>query len=168
MRTSKKLFCIVSVILTLLLDTSLIPYAGLNTSYCPRLCLIAVIMIGCLAGRTQGIIYGTLAGLMLGFTVYTPASFTLIIYVLCGLIAGFWGHIVPRLLITVVPVFASLFVYEGINAIYFYFSGGTLPLFMVMNAGIRIVTGLVAAQLLYFPFYRVLVHKRRKAGGQAA
>jgi len=168
MRASKKIFCIIAVIFTLLLDTSLIPYTGLNTSYCPRLCLITVIMIASMAGKTQGLIFGTLAGLLLGFTVYTPTGLTLIMYVCCGFIAGFWGRIVPHALITIVPVLASLVLWECVSAVYYYFSCGSLPLFMLVNASIRIGVSFLTAQLFYFPFNRVLGLKRRQPAKRTA
>lgn len=161
MRTSKRIFCIITVVLALLADTSLIPFTGLNTAFCPRLCLITVITIGLMAGKTQGIIYGALAGLLLGFTIYTPQSFTLIIYVACGLIAGFFGRISSRYLITVLPVIIPLFVYEAAYAVYYYFSSTILPVSMLGNAAVRIGAGFLIAQIWYFPFSRVLMPRKQ-------
>ena len=60
MPLKKRLFAFAVSILFLLIDTSVIPFTGLNTAYMPRLSLLSVITIALLAGRTQGILYGAI------------------------------------------------------------------------------------------------------------
>ena len=156
MRGKKRIFCILITIFAVLMDTSVIPFTGLNTAYCPRLSLITVITVGLLEGKVQGIIYGALAGLLLSVTVYTPAFTNTVLYILAGLTAGFLGQHCRVFWVTVLPALAAMTLYEGVMAFAYYFESTVLPGRLLLNAGIRILIGIVLAQLWFFPFYKLL------------
>ena len=63
------------VLITFVLDTSILPrvYQGV---YSVPLMLVAVLLIGMIAGRTQGLVFGTLGGLLLDITTGTLGMMT--------------------------------------------------------------------------------------------
>ena len=54
MRARRRLFCIITTLLAVILDASVLPFTGLNMSYVPRLCLVNAALIGTVLGATQG------------------------------------------------------------------------------------------------------------------
>ena len=128
MRVRRRIFCILLTLLTLLIETSVLPFTGMNMQYVPRVCLVAVILIGTILGATQGIIYGAAAGILLGISAYQPAGMTAILYTVCALAAGFVSHKIRPALVTVVPSVLAYTLYEASMLIYYYFATGFFPL----------------------------------------
>lgn len=156
MRTKRRIFCIVFALLGLLLDSSVLPFTGLNMSYVPRICVVNVTLIAIILGATQGIIYGAMSGILLDITVYQPAGLVSVLYTVAGLVSGFLSHRMKPALVTVVPTFVSLFLYETAMLMYFYFTSGVFPVSHLLPALIRIGIGFVLVQMLYIPCLRIL------------
>ena len=156
MRFRRRIFCILLTLLTLLLDTSVLPFTGLNMQYVPRVCLVFVILIGTILGSTQGIIYGALAGILLGISAYQPAGLTASLYTVCALAAGFLSRRVKPAIVTLVPASVGYAIYEISMLVYYYFSTAYFPAAKAGYAGIRLIVALVLIQLLYIPCIRIL------------
>lgn len=156
MRAGKRIFCIITLLIALLLDVSIIPFTGLNMAYCPRLSLLVVITIAIIEGRTRGITFGVFAGLLLGFTVYTPTAVTAIIYTLTGFTAGFLGRKVSSTMITVIPVVIALALYEGVMAFAYYFTANSINNALIMYALARVLIGTLVLQVVFLPVVYVL------------
>ena len=156
MRARRRLFCIITTLLAVILDVSVLPFTGLNMSYVPRLCLVNAALIGTVLGATQGIIYGAFAGALLDITVYQPAGVTALMYTLCGLVSGFLTHRVRPWLVTLVPSLSAFLLYEAGMAVYTYFITGYFPGGKIGFALIRAVISLALTQILYLPYLRAL------------
>ena len=156
MRTRRRIFCIALTLLTLLLDSSVIPFSGLDMRFVPRLCLISTVLIGTILGATEGITYGALAGILLDITVYQPAGLVAVFYTLCGLIAGFLSQRLKPYLVTLLPLAAAYTFYEMGMAIYVYFTSGAFPAAKLPFALVRLLIALLILQLLYLPSIRIL------------
>ena len=156
MRVRRRIFCILLTLLTLLIETSVLPFTGMKMQYFPRFCLVAVILIGTILGATQGIIYGAAAGILLGISVYQPAGMTAILYTVCALLAGFVSTRIWPALVTILPAALGYGLYELGMLIYYYFATGFFPLTRLGYAGIRLALALILIQVLYIPSVRML------------
>ena len=156
MRLRRRIFCILTTLLTLLLDTSVMPFTGLGMQYLPRICLVNVILIGTILGGTQGIIYGALAGILLGISAYQPAGLVAIMYTACAMTAGAISRKIKPALVTVLPPIVGYSMYELSMLMYYYVSTGFFPLAKFGLAGIRLAVALVLIQILYIPWIKIL------------
>ena len=156
MRLRRRVFCILLTLLTLLLDTSVLPFIGLNMQFVPRVCLVCVILIGTILGATQGIIYGALAGILLGISAYQPAGLIASLYTVCALTAGFISKRIKPALVTLLPATVGYVLYEASMLVYYYFSTAYFPVAKLGYAAIRLFIALILIQLLYIPSIRIL------------
>ena len=140
----------------LLLDSSVLPFTGLNMSYVPRVCLVNIITIATVMGATQGIIYGAAGGILLDITVYQPTGVISILYTVLGAVSGFLTHRVKTSLVTVVPPLVSLVLFEASMLVYYYFNAGVFPAARIVPALVRVGIGFTLVQLLYIPCIRFL------------
>lgn len=165
MRFRKRMFATAVVLLGLLLDTSILPFTSVNPLYMPRFSLCSILTIALLMGATQGILYGAVGGIILDVTLMVPTGLTSALFIVGGMICGWFSHARRRRLIsTVVGPFFSLFLYEFAYMVYFYFSAQTLELSQFLALLARVGIGIVLIQLLYLPYYKVLKpHRSRYA-----
>lgn len=160
MRTRRRIFCIIFALIGILLDSSVLPFTGLNMSYVPRVCAVNIIVIGIILGATQGIIYGAVSGILLDFTVYQPAGLVAVLYTVLGLASGFISHRVKPMLVTVVPTLICLFLGELVMLAFYYFTSGVFPVSHLLPALARIGIGFALVQILYIPCLRILKPSR--------
>ncbi|MBR5751836.1 MAG: rod shape-determining protein MreD [Clostridia bacterium] len=167
MRRKRMFFLIVFTLFAVMLDASVLPHTGLNMRYVPRICLVAVALIGTVLGSTQGIIYGAMAGILLDITVYQPAGLVAVVYTLCGLIAGFISYRTRAYLVTLIPPAAVMLFYTAVMSLYVYFSTGVYPADKLGYALIQMVISMFLVQLLYLPLVKILkptrIGRRRRA-----
>ena len=168
MRLRRRIFCTLLTLLTLVIETSVLPFTGLNMGYVPRVCLVCVILIGTILGATQGMIYGALAGILIGITVYPlklegesvmklkPAGIVAITYIACALSAGYISHKIKPALVTVIPPLAGYALYELSMLAYYYLTTSYFPFARLGQAGIRLALAMVLVQLFYIPGIKLL------------
>lgn len=156
LKTARKIFCIAFTLLGILMDSSILPFTGLNMSYVPRICLINIITIAVVMGATRGIIYGAAGGILLDITVYQPTGLISLLYTVVGLASGFLTHRVRKRLVTVVPPLVSLTLFEAAMAFFYYFNTGVFPGTRILPALVRIAISFVLVQVLYIPCLRIL------------
>ena len=156
MRFKRRVFCIALTLFNVLVDTSVLPFSGLDMRFVPRISLVSVLLIGTVLGATQGIIYGAFAGIMLGICAFQPPGLIAISYTVCAMLAGIISNRSKPSLVTLIPPLVGYTLYEITVLIYSYIETGFFPLAKFGNAGIRLLIALVLIQLLYIPVVRIL------------
>lgn len=171
----RKLAPILSVLISMILDTAVIP-ALYNGIFAVPLSLIVVIAIGILLGRMRGMLYGMIAGLLIDITVGTIGMKTFP-YPAIGFLIGFLldrQDIFTRMLsrserlrqsfARAMWVFILVALYETAMLVLQYFSNAVFEWIYVRNLLIR--TGMVV--VLYFIlhplFRRIFVGSARNGG----
>ena len=156
MPLKKRLFAFAVSILFLLIDTSVIPFTGLNTAYMPRLSLLSVITIALLAGRTQGILYGAITGVLTDITLTIPTGLVSALYTIAGFLAGWIGRKMRvRILSSIVAPIASMLVY-------YFMQAQTVAASQALAMLARVGIGTVLIQPLYLLYNLVLKPKRSR------
>ena len=77
----------VLTLLSLLLDTSVIPFL-ISSPYIVSLTFSTVLVLGVYLGRMHGMLYGLIAGLLLDILVGYPLGFNTCVYIALGFLAG--------------------------------------------------------------------------------
>ncbi|MBQ3080540.1 MAG: rod shape-determining protein MreD [Clostridia bacterium] len=163
MRLYKRIFLISMVLLSILLDTSVLPFTGINMLYTPKVALLTIVVIALLLGRTQGILYGAVAGVLMDITVAIPTGLVSIVYTVSGLISGYIGRKSRyRMLSSVIAPVLSMLIYEITLMVYYFSSAGAVTGSMFLMALVRTVIGTVIVQLMYLGFNLVLKPKHSR------
>ena len=163
MRLRKRIFATVMVLLGLLIDTSILPFTGLDTAYAPRFALLTVITIALLMGRTQGLIYGAIGGVMLDVTLTIPTGLTSALYILCGFISGWFSRKKRgQLLSSILGPLLSLAVYEIVFLAYYAFTAHAVTTYQLVCVVVRTALGVVLVQPMYILFNLVLKPRRSR------
>ena len=160
MRIRKRIICIVFALFGLLLDTSVLPYTGLNPQFVPRLCLTFILLVSIVSGATEGMITGALCGYLGDITVYQPVGLIAISYTLAALIAGFTAGKMRVRLVTIIPPLITYFLFECTMLLYTYFSTGFISMPNFWYGLIRMMISFVIIQLLYIPAVHILKPER--------
>ncbi len=172
----KRIAPLLTVLLSVLLDTAVIP-----VFYCGRfalpLSLIVVILIGVQLGRTYGLLYGTIAGLLLDVTAGT-LGMKLFPYIAIGFLIGFLLDQQPEidrsmdrierlniLAIRMIWIAVLVAVYEVVMLLLQYFSTAVFTWVYVGNLAIRVALITVLTQLLHPVFHRLYAGKASRGGG---
>ncbi len=163
MRLYKRIFATCMAVLFVLLDTSVLPFSGINMLYCPRMALLSVITIALLLGRTQGILYGAVAGVLMDITVSIPMGLTSIVYTVAGFVSGYLGRKSRyALLSSIISPIISMLIYELAQAGYYIANAGIFSGDMFLMMLIRILIGTFLVQILYLLFNLVLKTKHSR------
>lgn len=175
----KKLAPLLAVICSLLLDTAILPafYYG---RYSLPLSLAVVILIAIQLGRTNGMLYGMIAGLLLDITTGT-LGMKLIPYILIGFLIGFLLDQQPEvsrssdrkerlelIAVRVIWIFALLVIYEIVMLVYQYFSTAIFEWKYVRDLLLR-TSAITALCILLHPFFHALfIGGKAKSSGKRA
>ncbi len=148
----RKFFPTLIVILTLILDTSVVPLIGGGWAH-PLLALTSVLTLGLLLGRTRGALYGIIAGFLLDATTALPFGLMTVLYALCGAGAGFAGRLLRRnILNTILAPGLCLILFEIGMLAYSALAGNEFYIAQLGRAGVRVLinTALVQAEFLLY------------------
>ena len=163
-----------AVLIALMLDTAVIPvvYYG---RYLVPLTLVVVILTGIQIGRTQGMLYGMIAGLLLDVSAGT-LGMKLFPYVIIGFLIGFFLDQQPEidrsmdrrervqlLLVRIIWISAMLLVYEIVMLVYQYFHTAVFEWIYVRDLLIRVVLLTALCLIAYSPFHRICFGKAKPA-----
>ncbi|MEF9973940.1 MAG: rod shape-determining protein MreD [Clostridia bacterium] len=152
----KRFLPIILVLVTLLLDLSVVPMIAIHWAV-PLLLLPTVIVLGLLLGRTRGLLYGMIGGLLVDILAGYPMGFMAILYMLLGYLAGLSGRKFQRYLLTVVMTpLVCLSIFEISMAVYQFISGQQMTLDNLVQALARIGIETVLAQFMYLLYNRLL------------
>ena len=160
MRLSKRLFATGMVLLCVLIDTAIIPFEVQNPSYYPKFTLLTILTIALLMGRTQGILYGLVGGVMMDISLLIPTGLVSVLYTIAGFLAGYIGRKMRlRILSSIVAPFIAMMVYEVTMIFYSISSGVLFSASMLVPMLIRTAIGCVLIQIMYIGFRSVLKPK---------
>lgn len=171
----KRLAPPLAVLISVLLDTAVIPAFYYGRFLIP-LSLIVVILIGIQLGRTQGMLWGMVAGLLLDISAGS-LGLKLIPFILIGFLIGFLLDQQPEisrnmeridrlhlLAIRMIWVSALVLLYEVVMMIFQYFSTAIFTWVYVGNLLLRTVAITVLVQLFYPLFRRIWIGKDQPTG----
>ena len=173
----KRLAPAITVLLSFLLDTAVIPMLYTSVYQIP-LSLVVVILIGIQLGRFNGMLYGMIAGLLLDISTGS-LGLKLFAYILIGFLIGFLldpmdapaekkgklGRSEQLRIVLVRAVWiAVLFgIYETVLLVYQYFSTAVFEWIYVRNLLVRVLSLTALTSLLYPVFHRIYLGKARNA-----
>ena len=175
----RRLAPLFAVLITFLLDTAVLPvfYYG---QYLVPLTLVVVILTGIQRGRTQGMLYGMIAGVLLDVTAGT-LGMKLFPYVIIGFLIGFFLDQQPQInrsmdrrervqlmLVRIIWIVALLLVYEIVMLIYQYFNTAVFEWVYVRTLLIRVATVTVLCLAGYPLFYGIYFGRARAASSGRA
>lgn len=156
MRLSKRLFATGMVILCVLIDTSIIPFEVRNPEYFPKFTLLTILTIALLMGRTQGILYGLVGGVIMDISLLIPTGLVSVLYTVAGFLAGYIGRKMRvRILSSIVAPIIAMLVYEVSMIVYYMSVGGAFEGGMMISALIRTLIGVLLIQIMYIGFKAV-------------
>lgn len=157
MRLSKRIFATAAVLLSVIIDSSVIPFEAANPAYFPKIALLCVITIALLMGRTQGILYGMIGGVFMDITLMIPTGVTTLCYIAAGFIAGYIGRKMRiRILSSIVSPIAAMLIYELAGLVMYASAGAVIHSGLIVQALLRTLIGCAAIQILYLLFNAVL------------
>lgn len=151
----RRLFPVLTVILLLIADTSVVPILSPGWLH-PLLSFTAVLTFGLLLGRTRGALYGIIAGFLIDVTASLPFGLMTVMYALGGFTAGFAGRKLRRnLFSTVLAPALCLFLYEAAMLGYSALAGSDFYAAQLGRAGVRILINTALVQVEYLVFNAV-------------
>ena len=171
----KKLAPIFTVLLSVLLDTSVIHVLYHGVFLIP-VSMIVVVLISILLGKSWGVLYGLIAGLILDVTAGT-LGLKLFGYIALGFMVGLMldqqdhkGMIerdqsIRNALARIIWIAVFVGLYEVVMLIYQYFSTAVFEWAFVQNLLIRLGTTVVLSTLLYPLLRRMYLGKRSRFAG---
>ena len=172
----KRFAPLLTVLLSVLLDTAVIPVFYYGRFVLP-LSLIVVILIGVQRGRTYGLLYGMIAGLLLDVTAGT-LGMKLFPYIAIGFLIGFLLDQQPEIdrnmdrierlnILAIRMIWISILValYEVVMLVLQYFSTAVFSWVYVGNLTIRVALITVLTQLLHPAFHRLYIGRTGPGGG---
>lgn len=140
------------VALGILLDATILPMVY-NHWFMPLFALVTVHCLGLLLGRTRGVLYGMIAGILVDISVSTPLGLMTLFYAALGYLGGWFGRKMFRN--PLMPVIASLVcftLFELGMAIYTTLASATMEKMLFFRALIRLFADVAATQLLYIVY----------------
>lgn len=147
------------LVLTVMIDISVIPMIGsqILSEYGPLLTLCTVVSFGLLLGRTRGMLYGLIGGLLLDILVGYQFGLMSAVCIASGYLAGLAGRKYQRYVITPVAAPALCYLlFELVMIVYLYLAGGSLTLTVLRNALIRVAVDVIVTQGMYLLYNRLL------------
>ena len=154
------------MLIAFLLDTAVIPVFYYGQLLVP-LTLVVVIEIGIQRGRTLGMLYGTVAGVLLDVSAGT-LGLKLFAYVAIGFLIGFFLDQQPqidrtmdrrertqRMLVRIIWIVALLLVFEIVMLIYQYFNTAVFEWVYVRNLCIRVAIMTALCLISYRLFHSI-------------
>ena len=121
------------------------------------------ITIALLAGRTQGILYGAITGVLTDITLTIPTGLVSALYTIAGFLAGWIGRKMRvRILSSIVAPIVSMLVYELTMLVYYFMQAQTVAASQALAMLARVGIGTVLIQPLYLLYNLVLKPKRSR------
>lgn len=161
MRLSKRAFATAMVIVSVLIDTAIVPFEVSNPIYWPKFTLLTILTIALLMGRTQGILYGLVGGVLMDISLFIPTGLVSVLYTVAGFLAGHIGRkMKTRILSSIIAPIIAMMTYEIVMFIYYVtMAGGAFESVMLVHALIRTLIGCVLIQFMYLGFKAVFKPK---------
>ncbi|MEA4897739.1 hypothetical protein ACH6CV_04650 [Bacillota bacterium Meth-B3] len=152
----RRIWPLVLTVLALLIDTSVVPMLTDHWAV-PLMLPTTVSVLGLLLGRTNGMLYGMIGGLLMDITASYPLGLMTGLLIATGYLSGLAGRRFQRYLLT--AVFAPIVcfaLYESVLALYALLAGQVLGTTALRGALARIAVQTLLAQFLYLLYNRML------------
>ena len=150
---------LITLIIAVMIDISVVPMLSIEglDGYMPLFSLMSVVALGLLLGKTRGILWGLVGGLLLDILVGSQMGLFSLICAGVGLIAGFSGRKYERYVVmTSVTALVCAAVYEIAMLIYLYLAGGQISAGIMKMIGVKLLASMALAQILYWLYRRML------------
>ena len=170
----RKLAPLLTVLLSILLDTAILPVFYYGRFLVP-VSLAVVILCGVQLGRTSGMLFGMIAGLLLDVSAGS-LGLKLFPYVIIGFLVGFFLDQQPeisrnmdrserlqRFAVRVIWVFFPLLLHEIVMLVYQYFSTAIFEWSYVADLLLRTLMLTALCLLLYAPLHRLFFGRTNPA-----
>ncbi len=147
------------LVLTVMIDISVLPMIGprVLTDYAPLLTLCTVATFALLLGRTRGMLYGLIGGLLLDILVGYQFGLMSAVCIAAGYLCGLAGRKYQRYVITPVAAPALCYLlYELAMIFYSYLAGSDPTWIMLRDALIRTALRVLITQGMYLLYSRLL------------
>lgn len=155
----RKILPFLILLLTLLLDQTILPVFVEHWAL-PSFLFCSIIVLGLLLGRTRGLLYGLIGGLLTDVLVATPLGLLTLIYAGCGYLSGIAGRRFQRYVLTVaVTPLLCLLIREAGLAFYAYLAGQFLNNQTLSQALMRVGIETVLCQFIYL-LYNVMLRPK--------
>lgn len=156
MKILRKLIPILWILLTFLLDTSVLPLIG-NDWVKPMLTFTSVISLGLVSGMLPGLWLGLLGGALIDITTCMAPGPVTLLFALAGFFSGLAGG--PRrkqILITIVDPAVAILTYEVFLFVYAMMAGYTFRPILLLQILTRSAVDLALVQVFYMMFSRLV------------
>lgn len=146
------------LVLATMIDVSVIPMTGSRvlTEYAPMLTLCTVVTFGLLLGRTRGMLYGLIGGLLLDILVGYQFGLMSAICIASGYLSGLARKYQRYVIMPVVTPAVCYLVFEFAMIIYLYLAGSGLTWAVLRGGLIRVALGVLITQGMYLLYNRIL------------
>lgn len=145
----RRLFPVLTIILALVADTSVVPMITSGWIY-PLFAYTSVLTFGLLLGRTRGALYGIIAGILIDTTASLPFGLMTVLYALGGFFSGFAGRKLRRnILSTVLAPMICLVALEAGMLAYSAIAGADFYAAQLGRAGVRVLINTALIQIEY-------------------
>ena len=147
---------LVLVLAALLIDISVLPMLAVHWAV-PGLTLSTVCVLGLLLGRTRGLLYGMVGGVLLDVLVGYPVGLKAILYILSGYLCGIAGRKFQRYLLTVLVAPALCFlIYECTLVVYLFMAGRLFTGQEMLRTLGRVGIETALCQIMYLTYNKML------------
>lgn len=150
------------VVFTFLLDTAILP-VFFEHWLIPLSALLTVHTLGLLLGRTNGTLYGMLAGLAVDISLGTPLGLMTLFYGGLGYMGGWFGRVMFRN--PLAPVISAAVCFSAFElgvTVYTTIASAAFSGEMFIHALIRIAMDIVLTEVLYILYDWVLKPSRSR------
>ena len=162
---------LILLILAVMIDTAVIPVLGIANldKYMPPLLISSVIALGLLLGRTRGILWGLVGGLVMDVLASNRFGLFSIVCLVGGYLAGIAGRRYERymadmsrgryrhyVLTQVIAPVGCYAIYELVMLVYLYLGGSRLQIEMLRSMLIRTAISAALVQIFYPLYDRLL------------
>lgn len=158
----RRIFSILLVLIALLLDCTVLPVFTGN-ALMPQWTLLTVHCLGLLLGRSEGALYGLIAGLLNDVLVSTPLGVMTALYTGMGYLGGWFAR--RRLRRPLTPLLSSAIGFAGYElflAVYLLFASGQSSVGMMTDAGIRVLIHMILSLALCWVYEKMLKPSRSR------
>lgn len=158
----RRVLSIILVLVTLLLDCTVLPLF-FSSPLMPLWSLLTVHCLGLLLGRSDGALYGLIAGVLMDIGVSTPLGLMTAMYTGMGYLGGWFAR--RRLRRPLTPLLSALIGFLGYElflAVYVMFASGQISRQALLGAGERVLLHAALAMALCFLYEKLLRPSRSR------
>lgn len=158
----RRILSTVLVLVMLLIDCTVLPVFT-HSPLMPQWTLLTVHCLGLLLGRSEGALYGLIAGLLTDILVSTPLGLMTALYTGMGYLGGWFAR--RRLRRPLTPLMSSALGFAGYELfliVYVLFASGQMNSGALADAGIRVLIHVVLSLIMCWVYEKLLRPSRSR------